>query len=246
MTTWARTLNHRPRADRDGQSRAELYAAPDPTPEQVEEARRALEELVRKQERARLTLEARQDPVVRKTLDEAFARLGLDDPERHLRLAIGRYPLEHVVAGVAVFEGKRAAGTLPDGVDARYLLGIVRNLALEDEGLEIAEALWRGRLAARDEILLGLDREREQALAGARDTLDLTCRLADRAIDSARALDRSFWLRALADAIDAQPEEERRALFRTAARRIHATYAVAHKVRLTVVRRLSAMLLPLA
>lgn len=245
VATWARTLNHRPRVDRGGRSRAELYRAADPTPDEVEEARRALEEIVRKQEQARLTLLARQDPVVRSTLHEAFARLELEDPEGHQRAAIGRYPLDHVVSGIAIFEGKRAAGTLPEGVDARYLLGIVRNVSQEDEGVHVADALWRGRLEAQDEILVGLDCEREGDVAAASDTLDLTCRLVDRAMASTRTLDRSFWLRALADAIETQPREDSRAHFRLAARRVHATFSVPHKERLAAVRRLAAMLRPL-
>ncbi len=245
VTTWARTLNHKPRVDRGGRTRAQLYREADPTPEEVEQARRRLEEIVRKQEQARRTLEARQDPVVRKTLDDAFARLGLDDPEGHFRAAIARYSLDHVVAGVAIFEGKRNAGTLPAGVDARYLLGIVRNVALQDEGVHIAEALWRARLEAGDQILVALDRERDEEARAARDPLDLTGRLADRSMAATSTLDRSFWLRALSDAISAEPQQEHHALFRNAVRRIHATYCVSHSDRLAAVRRLAAMLRPL-
>jgi len=175
-------------------------------------------------------------------LDDAFDRLGLDDPERHLRAAIGRYPRDRVVEGVAVFEGKLAAGTLPEAVDGRYLLGIVRNLALEDEGGQLAEALWQRRLAARDEVLVRLDAERADAVASARDPLDLTCRLVDHAMASGRTLDRSSWLRGLADAIRAEDETDHQALFR----RIHATHRVPHRQRLAAVRRLAAMLRPLA
>ncbi len=246
VTTWARTLNHKPRADRDGKSRAELYRSADPTPEEVVEARRALRERIRKQELARRTLLARQDPAVRKVLQGAFERFGFDDPDDHLRAAIGRYPLDHVVDGVAIFAGKRSTGTLPDGVDGRYLLGIVRNLAEEDEGFHIAEALWRARLAARDQILIALDRELELAHAATSDPLELTCRLSDRALASTRTVERSFWIRALADAISSQTIDQRHALFRLAARRIHTTHRIRHWERLAMVRRLAAMVLPLA
>src|SRR5436853_243627 len=60
-------------------------------------------------------------------LDVAFARLDLLEPERHFRDAIACYPRDAIVDAIAIFSGKRTAGTLPDGVDARYLLGIVRN-----------------------------------------------------------------------------------------------------------------------
>ncbi len=242
VTTWARTLNHKPRVDRGGKTRAQLYREADPTPEEVEQARRRLLEIVRRQEQARRTREARQDPAVRKYLDDAFTRLELDDPEGHQRVAIARYSLDHVCEGVAVFEGKRRAGTLPDGVDARYLLGIVRNLALEDEGMHVAEALWRARLEARDLLLVALDRQRQEAVRGAPDALELTCRLVDRAMAATRRIDRSFWLRALSDAIGAEPEAEHESLFRVAARRVHATYSVSYRDRQSAVRRLAAML----
>jgi hypothetical protein len=81
-TLWARTVNHRPRKDRDGPSRAELYAE-EPSDEQIAHARRELRELAEKQERARRTLEARRRPEVLDLLDEHFARLNLLDPEPH-------------------------------------------------------------------------------------------------------------------------------------------------------------------
>jgi hypothetical protein len=153
--TWARTLNHRPRDDRGGRSRVELYNEPI-SAEQIDAARAALEERCKKQNRARLTALARQDPIVRALLDDAFRRLALLDPEHHLRVAIARYPIDIVVEGIAIFEAKRHVGTLPPGVDARYLLGIVQNLGNEREGIAIAQELLRARLDARDRMLAPL------------------------------------------------------------------------------------------
>jgi hypothetical protein len=90
-----------------------------------------------------------------------FERLELLDPERYIRLAIGRYPLDAIVDAIAIFEGKRLARTLPEGADARYLLGIVRNVAAKHEGEQIAlqvegEGLQRpalGQTSAPDAIL---------------------------------------------------------------------------------------------
>ena len=111
VQTWGRTLNHKPRKDRQGRSRAEIYTTETPTPEQVEQAH--VEARLKQQELARETQQARQDPVVRALLDDAFARLGRADPEGNVRAAIARYPLDHVVGGIATFEGKHHAGTLP-------------------------------------------------------------------------------------------------------------------------------------
>ncbi len=97
--------------------------------EQIERARRELRDLAAQQERSRRTLEARRRPEVLTFLDDQFARLRLLDHERHIRIAIAGYPEDAIVDGVFVFDGKRRANALPDGVDARYLLGIVKNVA---------------------------------------------------------------------------------------------------------------------
>ncbi len=125
-TTFYRALNRAPRRDRGGKTRVDLYTQP--TPEQREAAREALRERLRKQELARQTLAARLDPAMRALLDDAFARLDLLDPERHFRDSIACYPRDAIVDAIAIFDGKRRAGTLPEGVDARYLLGIVKNV----------------------------------------------------------------------------------------------------------------------
>jgi hypothetical protein len=118
-TTFFRALNRAPRRDRAGKTRAELYEPP-VTPEQYEAASAALRDRLRKQELARQTRAARRDPAIAALLDDAFARLGLLDPERHIRDAIACYLRDAIVDAIAIFSGKRTAGTLPDGVDARY------------------------------------------------------------------------------------------------------------------------------
>src|SRR5262249_50017538 len=153
---------HRPRNDRGGRSRVELYRH-EPTAEQIDKARAALKERCRKQQLARATARARQDPHVRALLDEAFKRLVLLDPEHHIRIAIARYPMDIIVDGIAIFEAKRQVNRLPEGVDARYLLGIIRNLADAREGVAIAEALLRARLDARDRMLAPLVQARDAA-----------------------------------------------------------------------------------
>src|SRR5690606_25480082 len=136
-----RTTNHRPRKDRDGRSRVDLYAD-SPTDEQIEQARGELRDLADRQERARQTLLARRRPEVLALLDAYFERLGLLDPEGHFRVVIAGYPKDAIIDGLAIFDGKRQASTLPDGADARYLLGIVKNVAEKTEGEHIAECLY--------------------------------------------------------------------------------------------------------
>jgi len=100
-TTFFRALNRAPRRDRDGKTRVDLYVQP-VTSEQREAAAAALRERMRKQELAQETRAARLDPSVRALLDDAFARLGLLDPERHVRDAIACYPRDAIVDAIAI------------------------------------------------------------------------------------------------------------------------------------------------
>lgn len=79
---------------------------------------------MRKQEHARQTRAARLEPTVRALLDDAFTRLGLLDPERHIRDAIVCYPLDAIVDAIAIFSALREHRALKPSMDARYLLGI--------------------------------------------------------------------------------------------------------------------------
>lgn len=239
---WARAMNHRPRLDRGGRSRVQLYADK-PSPEQLETARDALRQLAERQERARLTLMQRTRPDVLALLDDHFARLGLVDPDSHLRLAIARYPLEAIVDGLALFTGKRSANTLPPSADARYLLGIVRNLAHKTEGEHIAKALLELRLQARDRLLAPLLAERDELLR-TDDLPRLTNDCVDRALRTPSNLERLFFLEALAARLALCPLAHRAALFRSAARRIHATFAIPPNERSDALRLLAQRLFP--
>jgi hypothetical protein len=243
-TTWARAVNHRPRRDRDGRTRVSLYGD-EPTDEQVAEARRALEARCQQQQLARATLEARQRPEVRSLLDVHFERLGLLDPERSIRIAIARYPLDAIVDGIALFEAKRLARSLPEGADARYLLGIVRNIAAKAEGERVASSLLRMRLDARDRLLAPLVAERDVVCDPAREDRGVVAECVRRALEVDRSIDRLFWLSALADRLAARPAPAREALFTEAARRIGATFRVTPAERQQAMLFLADRLLPL-
>lgn len=244
--TFARAINHRPRNDRGGRSRFELYADK-PNDEQIQQARRALNERCRKQELARATRQARLRPEVRDLLDASFARLGLLDPERHVRMAIARYPLSAIADGIAIFTGKRNAGTLPEGVDARYLLGIVRNIAARSEGECIADALLQQRLEARDHVLAALVSDRSFVCSLNRSVRDVIVDCVERALGTDRKLDRLFWLGALTSQIHtrATDDNHRTCLFAIAARSINTTYHVPPRERQDALRFLADRLVPL-
>ena len=243
VTIWARTTNHRPRPDRGGRSRVELYADA-PTVEQVDNARRELREVAERQERARRTLEARRRPEVLAVLDEHFARLALLDPERNIRIAIAGYPLSAIIDGIAIFDSKRCADTLPEGADARYLLGIVKNVSAKAEGAHVARTLIDLRLAARDCMLNGLVAARD-VVCTARDITLICAECVDRALSATSPLDRAFWLGTVADTLLALPAFERRARFLAVARRIYATFAISPRERQDAVLIVVDRLIPI-
>lgn len=244
VQVWARSTNHRPRKDRGGRSRVELYRE-QPTEAQLEQARHELRETAERQERARRTLAARRRPEILALLDTHFARLGLLDPERHARIAIAAYPLGAIVDGIAIFEGKRLAGTLPENADARYLLGIVRNLASELEGEHLARRLLALRLEARDAMLAALVTARDQVCANP-NTDHVLADCVDRALAVQSPLERSFWLDTAAAVIRNAHPDRRQPHFHAAARRIEATFAATPRERHDAVRQLADHLVPLA
>jgi len=245
VTTWARTLNHRPRADRGGKSRVELYGIEKPTPEQIQQARAALEERLRRQEAARRTLRARQDPEVRELLAAAFAYLGFTDPGGQLLDAIARYPLVPVTNGIAIFESKRVARTLPPGADARYLLGIVRNLSQEREAELISESMLRQRLELRDALFGPLAKRQKSLLVENPEAPSLLTKLVDEAIAATRSIDRLFWLCAVGDLFAKTPEPARPELYRLAARRLNTASSMPYGERLKAVRFIADKAFPL-
>jgi hypothetical protein len=238
-TTFFRALNRAPRRDRAGLSRADLYAQ-DVTADEREAARASLHERMRKQQLAREARVARVDPEMRALLDESFARLSLLDPERRVRDVIACYPLDAIVDAIAIFDAKQQRASLPEGVDARYLLGIVRNLHHQHEADAITQALLRGRIDARDRFLAPLLRERDAILADG----ELNARLdaiTRRLVDADRELDRHFWIDALA--LVAPTEKDARSAFALrSARRIHACFRLGtcerHRIVRVLLRRL--------
>lgn len=241
-----RAINHRPRRDRGGRSRASLLTDA-PTPEQVEQARRDLHELLERQKKARETLAARQDPVVRARIIDALGRLALDDPRGNFVTAIARYPLEAVVDGIAIFAAKRRVQTLPDGADARYLLGVVRNVAHERESWALADALWAERTAARDTLVVHLECQRDAIVAAIAQPAERLIAFIDAALGAQCRLDRHFWLTAAATTITTPHNPaECRTLYDRATRALATAYAVDRKVRDAALRFLAGAIIPLA
>jgi len=176
-------------------------------------------------------------------LAEAFERLGFDDPSGRLLTAIASFPLEAIVNGLAIYEGRLRAGTLPQDVDARYLRGIIRNLAGEAELYETSEALLRLRLRTHDLMLAHLAVQRDQLEEDPDDPLALVVEMVDRALKATRSIDRTFWLLATADILNADVDPQQG--LRVAARRISTTHSVPLHRRHAALRLLHAKVRPL-
>ena len=187
----------------------------------------------------------RQTPEVRTYLDDAFARLGLDDPERSVRIAISRYPLDAIVDGVAIYFGKIDAKTLPETAGAPYLLGIVRNIAQRNEGAFVTVALLRERMAVRDRMLDALRAEQENVIRNNPAVDDQLKAFAERACEIDAVLDRRFWLLVIVDTIRAQPPTTHSALVQLVSRRIHGTYRIKGHERRDAVLFVVARVVPL-
>ncbi len=244
VTVWGRTINQRPRRDRANRSRADLHQD-NPTPEQIEAARKELDQIQQRLQRARKTRAARQDPLVRTFIAESLTRLNLDDPKGTFLTAIARYPLDAIVKAVAIFEGKKRALTLPEGVDVRYLLGIVSNVSQDREASAIAEALWEQRRRAGDLMQRWLEKRCSELAASHDHHENIIAALIDEAVASAWLPERFFFLKEAATTISEQPSALRKELYTQATRRIQATYTLSNRERQTAICFLAEKLLPL-
>jgi hypothetical protein len=146
---------------------------------------------------------------------------------------------------VAIFEGKRVAGTLPDGADARYLLGIVKNIARVHEADAITSSLFDERLAARDRLFEPLRLRHAQIASAHCDISERLRALCDEAMRAQRTIERLFWIHAAAELLCRHDEPLERELFLSAARRIHATFRGPRHERAAAERRLARRLWPL-
>jgi hypothetical protein len=135
---------------------------------------------------------------------------------------------------------------LPAGVDARYVLGIVRNLGDEREGIAIAEDLLRARLHARDLMHAPLIEERDATRAELPDIRGRVLRFVDLALDADRRIDRLFWLLTVADEINRDAKDVHAPLLDAAARRIHTTHRVSYHERQQAVLSIVAQVVPLS
>jgi hypothetical protein len=241
---WARTLNHRPRPRRGGLSRAALYRERHAGAEVREQARAALRARAVRSRSPRRSGVAARSSAFRDFARQVLAGLGLADVDRYVETVLGSYPPDIILGSVAVYQGKAAAGTLPAGAGARYLLGIARRIAENEEGIHIADALWRLRAEARAHVHTALEARKHDVLRPADTAASAVDALLDEALAAGNDVEARYWLAAAASVIQRETAQQA-SLYRRAARRIHASSRVPHQRQLAMVRALCAMVITL-
>lgn len=244
LQTWARTFNYRPRRLRRGRSRVELHGQRVTSDSERAEARANIHERAKRGRRRRWTRRQTVEPATVKVIAGELARQGIQDANDHLAVVLARYSFEAVLAGIAVYAGKRSANTLPDDADGRYLLGIVTRLDEDREGIHIAEHLWHTRTAAMSSLHAELAMRESDTLCRVADVREQVPLLIDEGLAVACPMERRFWLAATARLIASTKSDRPKALYLRAVRRIHAALDLSHRERLACIRALAAELIP--
>lgn len=239
FTAWARGRNGKPRKRLKGLTPAQAYANSRPTPAETREALEWIQELHRRQERARLTREARRDPVRLKLLDEGLAQLGIPDPARRLAVALAYYSRDAIARGLATLRTKLSLGTIPSDADpGRYLGGIIRRLHTRLELDLYSDHLLEQRIRLRDIALDPLERTAAQLRADLSDS-ELPGSLVDLALHARYRVDFRYWTEAAATALGALPLEQRVSHYRSLSRRIAASFKTERERREDLIDRLA-------
>ena len=246
VRTFFGAWNMRPRANRGGRSRIDIYREKEPTSDELQTAIDAMQARLKKQLAAQETRRARQDPVKRAYLDSALERLGLSDPVGNFQATIARYDIDDIATGVAIFDAKKKSKALPDGVDIRYLWGVVKNVARKREGMALATTLWDERSKARDLVFGALIAKRNDLTKRDPDFDARLVKFVDEALSAERLIERHFWLGAVAELVLVAPVACRRSVFERVARQIHTAYRKPHEHREGALEVIAAKVLSLS
>lgn len=241
VTVWGRTINHRPRKDRAGLSRIQI-ARNNPTPEEIEHAKKELLERKRRQDEAKKTRKARLDPIVNTLIRNAFVRLSLEDPGDYFLLALARYPRKVVIDALAIFAAKKESGSLPENVDARYLLGIAKNIVGEREIWALSWELWKLRVQARDEMSRRLENECRELETNFPNPEDFARHATRKAALSDLHFVTQFWVEHAAERV--KNAENVVAVYQDLSRDLSRNFAATKAARTTVLSLLAESLLP--
>jgi len=136
---YAQGRNHHPRS-RDGRTPYELYRDADPSPEEISAATQRLLAIKKRIDEREAREQARLDPAVQATIEQACQRFGLFD-DGDVAISLRTLPLATIQSAIAIYAAKQQAQSLPEDAGIRYFAGIARNVQHERELLLFEEEL---------------------------------------------------------------------------------------------------------
>ena len=223
----------------DGGSAGGGHAQAAPTPEDIQAAINPIQDLQSRLEKARLTWEARRDPIRLQLLDQGLLELGIPAPQRRLAITLACFNQDAIVRGLALFGARREARSIPPNAEhSRHPGGIIRNLHHQFELERIADHILCQRLRLRDLTLEPLHRD-QQEIRTALHPGEPHRAFLDCALDAQYTIDDRFWSQAAADALETLPVEMRCPTYRALTLRIAASFKVDHAGREDLIDRLA-------
>ena len=224
VQAWVRGRNGRPRKSLNGKSPADYYRSHQPTPAEIDEIKRWIGDLRRRQAKLRQTRQQRADRVKVEFLKQALAELGIEDPGDKLAIALSFYGRDAIVDGLATYQAKLEMGTLPaNALPGPYLGGIIRNKNRQLEITLKSERSIEKRRTLNDLTLRYLCREAD-SLEKESDPALLWGQKLSRALHAPRALDYYFWSGLCAEHLARLDQPERLALYDRSTRYIAANF----------------------
>jgi len=218
VLAWARGRNGRPRKSLNQKSPADYYRSHQPTPAEIDEVKRWIRELARRQEKQRRTRQQRADRVKVEFLKQALAGLGIEDPEDKLAIDLSFYGRDAIVDGLATYQAKLEMGTLPaNALPGPYLGGIIRNKSRQLEVTLQSERNIENRQILEDLSLRHLREEADQ-LEQQSDPALLRTQQLSRALHAPRTVDYHFWAGRCAESLANLDRAQRLTQYRRAVR----------------------------
>lgn len=262
VTTWARTLNHRPRNRACGRSRVLAYQeAHSVDSASVQAAQGSLSARVARASgrtsRTEVTVAAHPlSGFVRDTL--VSLELARRDNWHDLGAKVLRFAHDVVLDGLSIYSARRNAGTLPDLGDVgrcadmreRYLLGILSRRQRESEGEALASRALALRRAANASWWAALVERRSRMIDAFPGPEVRVKRLLDLAVATHSNDEHEFWLDAAIAVINAgemagrEPTDRALRLYRCAARHIMNSHEIRYHLRLTLICVIAARVVP--
>jgi hypothetical protein len=219
---FAQARNHRPRR-KDGRTPAGILRNSNASPEAIADAIQHIQTIKDRIDARRAREEARRDPILAATLEEAFERFGFEDDGRVFD-SLFAFSLPANQNAIAKYAAMQKAGVLPDDAGLRYFYGIARNCQYEID-LRLYEQELLSQLERTDDIVNEyLERRAAKFASG-----DLDARLAsivDELLFVLQPAAQLFWRRQLHSVAATVPSELRPNLRSALCRRIRSRFKI--------------------